>query len=197
MKQLSFLAIALLLAACNPQADSNEIPEDLADQRSMLKEKRAELAELTKVINELEDRIEEADPSARPKAVVTTEKVKVGDFSTYVKIQGNVEADDLFDATAEVGGRILSLNADEGDFVRRVDHKRHPAKEGGTAKFYCEIVDRDHLGRLLEARCEKRENGGIVRWMKCPSFLSFPPYPLLLKLFQHFTAPVFFPYQTE
>ncbi len=120
MKHLfSFLAIALLLVACNPTA--GEIPEDLEGKKAYLQEKKAELNKLTLTIAQLEAIIAEEDPSFGEKKVrlVTTGPVARTDFEHYVEIQGSIEADDMVDVTSETAGRILSLKVKEGDAVRQ------------------------------------------------------------------------------
>ncbi len=120
MRQLTYLFLALFLLACGGAGTGeNEIPEDLDAQRAMLKEKRAELNELTRLVTDLESRVEAADPTTRPAVLVTVQPVAKGAFNAYIKVQGNVEADDLFDVTAEIGGRILQMRAEEGDAVQR------------------------------------------------------------------------------
>ncbi len=117
---LSTLAIAFLLMACSQQA-GNEIPEDIAAKKALLKTKRAEAKELAAFIDTLEQAIYQQDPDSRQeeKAFVKTGKVTIGDFSHFVEVQGTVAADDYVDVSAEVAGRILSLKVKEGDAVKR------------------------------------------------------------------------------
>ena len=119
MRQLTIIALIFLLAACGSSTDGNEIPASLEGKRALLKEKKAELANLNQLISSLEDSIEILDPSTRAKALVSTMPIEKGDFSAFVKVQGQVEADELFDVTAEIGGRILRQNAKEGESVSR------------------------------------------------------------------------------
>ncbi len=113
---------ALLLTACQPQpAETDTIPEDLEGKRALLQEKKKELQELTATINELEEGIAELDPNSALNLgpVVTVSPLARQDFSRYVEIQGQVEADDRVTATPEVAGRLLSVTVDEGDRVRK------------------------------------------------------------------------------
>jgi len=122
MKYLvSIAAIALLLSACSGgESAEDALPQDLAGKRALLKEKKAELRELTAVINQLETEIAELDPSLKSQGrLVTTARVEQSDFQHFVEIQGAVEADDLVDVTPEVGGRILQLTVREGDNISR------------------------------------------------------------------------------
>ena len=118
----SMILLALLVASCQSAAPetTNEIPQDLAGKKELLNEKRAELKTLTNLIEDLEEQIAEEDPTIRKRSkLVTTIPAEQKDFSHYVEIQGSVKSDDLVDVTSEVGGRILTLKAKEGEQVRK------------------------------------------------------------------------------
>jgi len=114
--------LALLLTACQPEAaNENEIPESLEDKRALLKEKRAELKQLTEFVEKLETSAAEQDPSmiAANRRLVTTALVERTDFKHFVEIQAAVEADDYIDVTSEVAGRLIKQVAKEGDNVKK------------------------------------------------------------------------------
>lgn len=113
------LTLSLAFASC--QQAVNEIPEDLDGKRQFLKTKKAELRELTKVVQQIEAEIAELDPASQEekRRLVTTVPVTRKDFEHFVEIQGAVEAEDYVDATSEIAGRILQLKVDEGDAVRK------------------------------------------------------------------------------
>jgi membrane fusion protein (multidrug efflux system) len=115
----SILALALLMTACGSKPDTREIPEDLEGKRALLKEKRAELKELTDFVHQLEEAVAQQDPTLRAKEgqLVTTSSLVRSTFRHFVEIQGAVEADDLVDVTSEVAGRILKLTVEEGDHI--------------------------------------------------------------------------------
>ncbi len=122
MKYLVTIAavLALLLTACGggPEPAEGALPQDLEGKRALLREKKSELKELTALINQLEKEIADLDPSLKSEGrLVTTARVEQSDFQHFVEIQGAVEADDLVEATPEVGGRILQLTVREGDNV--------------------------------------------------------------------------------
>ncbi len=123
MKYLTRLfLLSILLAACNPAQPTEEaIPSDLDGKKSLLKQKRTELQELTSIIDQLETEIAELDPaiSANQKRLVTTTQIIKRDFKHYAEIQGSVEADDLIDVTSETPGIILKLPWKEGDYIRK------------------------------------------------------------------------------
>ncbi len=123
MKNLTrLLFLTLLAAACSgtPQS-TEEIPQDLDGKKSLLREKRAELQEITALIEQLESDIATQDPtiSSKQKRLVTTSQIIKRDFKHYVEIQGSVEADDLIDVTSETPGIIITFPWQEGDFIRQ------------------------------------------------------------------------------
>jgi len=112
--------LVFLLASCNSEADTEEkMPQELSEKQALLKEKRAELKELTDFVAKLETAIAEQDPSVKAKQgrLVTTRQLERQTFDHYVELQGLVAADDLVDVSPEVAGRIVQLTVKEGDNV--------------------------------------------------------------------------------
>lgn len=121
MKNILYLLPVLLFAmGCQPEVPGEEIPEDLAGKKDMLKEKKKELKELTATVNQLEEQIAELDPTSQQNlgAVVMASPIARTDFARYVEMQGEVEADDIVAATSEVAGRLVNVTVEEGDRVR-------------------------------------------------------------------------------
>ena len=115
--------LSLLGVACAPSSGPAEqavgaVPKDLEGKKALLREKRAELKEITAVITQLEDEITALDPDKNDNArLVTTQTLKTKDFKRYVEVQGVVDAEDLVAATSESPGRIITLTVEEGDRV--------------------------------------------------------------------------------
>ncbi len=112
--------LVFLLASCNSGADTQKkMPQELSEKQALLKEKRAELKELTDFVAKLETAIAEQDPSVKAKQgrLVTTRQLERQTFDHYVELQGLVAADDLVDVSPEVAGRIVQLTVKEGDNV--------------------------------------------------------------------------------
>ncbi len=113
---LSLFTVAIIQQACsNTKSD-----DSLEGKKSLLAEKKKEMAQLQASIDSLSAQIANLDPSLqiRPK-YVSTEEIKLSDFERFVDIQGNVIADESVNAVSEVGGRILRLTVKEGDAVRK------------------------------------------------------------------------------
>ena len=117
---VAFLIVATV--GCQPAANENgTLPKSLEDKRALVKEKRAELSNLTQEVEQLEKAIAEQDPTmvAQNRKPVTTAQVERSDFEHFVEIQASVAADDYINVTGEVAGRILNLTVEEGDRVRK------------------------------------------------------------------------------
>ncbi len=116
-----FIALTTLMACGGAPEEENAIPKDLDRKKALLKSKRAELRELTVLINDLEIAIADQDPRAveKPKRLVTTFPVTKETFQHYVELQASVQADDLIDVTSEASGIIVEMPLREGDYVKK------------------------------------------------------------------------------
>ncbi len=114
------IILTVVVAACQPQTETETYPQDLEGKRQLLRTKLSALQQLTQEINQLESEIAELDPQlkARQSRVVSTLPVLRGDFNSYVEIQGSVQADESVAAAPEISGRILRLTVEEGDRVQ-------------------------------------------------------------------------------
>ncbi|MEM7571848.1 MAG: efflux RND transporter periplasmic adaptor subunit [Bacteroidota bacterium] len=120
-RTLILLLLTSLVAGCGGiEIDENTIPAELEAKEALLREKRSELRVLTSFIEEIQDSIYAQDPGQRPEGtLVTTQEVAVENFTSFAELQATVAADESAMATSEIGGRLLRLNVDEGDLVRR------------------------------------------------------------------------------
>ena len=116
-KNTTYLFIILLAFSC---ASDDKIPEGLEGKKKYLAKKKTELRALQATIDTVSDQILKLDPpKEKPAANVNALVVKPIEFKRYLKTQGRVVADDIVNASSEMGGRILRLNAKEGDYVKR------------------------------------------------------------------------------
>jgi len=117
---LSILTIAILLVACQSETG---VPEDLEDKKTYLKTKRTELRTLQKEIAKIQNEIDSLTPDSlkkeKPRTLVTAIPVGKTDFARFIELQGSIEADDMVAASSETGGRLISVNAKEGQYVRK------------------------------------------------------------------------------
>ena len=118
MKYL-ILTLPLLLFACQPEEDPYTIPATLEEKRAKLKTSKQELRELTRFVNELEEKIEAEDPTEKSRSLVTVIPTERSEFKHYVAIQGSVESDEMAAVTTEMPGRLTMQKLEEGDRVRK------------------------------------------------------------------------------
>ena len=118
LKSLFLLIGISLFVACGQETET--YPTDLKGQKTLLKTKKKEARELNKLIAKLEADIEKVEPSKeKPRKVVTTMPLERKDFERFVDIQATVQSDDMVGASSETGGRIISMNLQEGDYVKK------------------------------------------------------------------------------
>ena len=106
--------VASLLIGCQPEQT------DLQTKKSMLKDKKAQLKELQKEIDSLTASIELIEPNSKKKiSLVTLDTLETITLERYATLQASVMSDELINISSEIGGRLLSVNVDEGDYVKR------------------------------------------------------------------------------
>jgi len=111
--------IIIIIIGCQPKVEESVYPTDLEGQRRLLAEKKKALKEIEGTIAKLENDIEINDPSVKNLKKVTTISIEKKDIERLVEIQGSIVADDYIMASTEVGGRLLSMNIEEGDNIRK------------------------------------------------------------------------------
>ncbi len=119
-RTLSLLGLALVLCTCGRAPDAAENPQTSEEIQAALKDRRDQLRELTQEVEELEDRLITIDPSFAPNAtLVAYETVTPSSFSNFAEVQATVRASETAMATPEIPGRILRMNFEEGDPIRK------------------------------------------------------------------------------
>jgi len=116
MKNITYIIFAsLLLFSCGPKETN-----DLAGKKKQLTEKKTELKALQGEIDKLREEILELDPpKEKAPVLVTIESVTPKDFVRYTDVQASVMSDNVVFASSEMGGRIVSMTAKEGQYVKR------------------------------------------------------------------------------
>ncbi|TVQ50298.1 MAG: efflux RND transporter periplasmic adaptor subunit [Saprospirales bacterium] len=115
---LSFSWI-FLFAACN--GNGEDVIMDLETKKDKLREKKQQLRNLQTEIESLESAIEQAENgySRRDVSLVGFDTLQKRDLRHFTNFQGNIETRNQVMATAELSGRIVSLNVSEGQSVQR------------------------------------------------------------------------------
>ena len=118
LRLLLSLLVLSTLAACGDAEE--EDPQTSEEIQQVLQTRRAELRELTKEVEDLEARLVEIDPDFAPNyTLVSYQTIGTGDFSNYSRVQATVLPEESATATPEIPGRILRMNFEEGDPIRR------------------------------------------------------------------------------
>lgn len=96
---------------------------DLASLKSLLAEKKSQVSSLQKEIDSIVAKMEVLDPAMNRKKTQRVTVLPVNDtvFSEFITVQGLLEADETVNINAESGGRLMKLNIDEGDYVKKGD----------------------------------------------------------------------------
>src|SRR5690625_3389962 len=136
MKYKILLMSFLILMSCQDQKRKSS-PDyenmDLVSLKKLMNEKMAEQTQLTHQIDSIQQRIEELDPSADNKRMsrVTAFTVKDTVFLHYYTVQGLLDAQEKIGINADVNGRIVRLNIEEGDYVGKGDLVRSEERRVG------------------------------------------------------------------
>ena len=105
--------IAGLLMACGGSNDALTELDVLKGKRDSLKlakdDLSSQIAELEKIIG--------SKDTTKSLAIVTARRVQTADFKHYFEVYGTVETDQNAQIYSELGGKITSINVNEGDRV--------------------------------------------------------------------------------
>jgi len=112
------LLAAFVFASCQPQVET--VPEDLEGKKTYLADKKSELRTLEKEIKTIEAEIEKLEPAKeKTKKAVTTFGLQPKEYRSFTELQGSIQSSNAVNISSEIGGRMTSLNIDEGDYVKR------------------------------------------------------------------------------
>jgi membrane fusion protein (multidrug efflux system) len=109
MKKLIYIPVVLLMAAC-----SNKQPKDKTAELADLKKQQAEISsKIAKLQTEVgkKDSVKSTD--------VSTYKIKAGNFTNYVQIQGRIDAQDNVTAYPQAPGAITAIYVKPGQHVSK------------------------------------------------------------------------------
>ena len=121
-KLLLLLFCSLLIAGISScgQNESDDEQKSLEQKKDELREKRKTLNQLQGDIQRLESEIEARgnDRERESKVLVELDTLRKQDLKHFTVFQGNVDTRNRVTASAEVSGRIISLAVEEGQAVR-------------------------------------------------------------------------------
>ncbi len=125
MKNLLGLLVVAIVGgmSCGQSAESGRSDElqHLEEKKALLMQKRTALRALEQEIAQLERELAEALPSAAAGVVtpVSVVRLQPTDFQHFVEVQGVIVSDEIVKVSPEVGGRLIELEVEEGDMVRK------------------------------------------------------------------------------
>ena len=120
MKKIFIYILLASLAACSPKTDNSTIPEDLEGKKQFLSAKKKELKELKTQIDKVSKQIAKLDPpKEKPAKPVATQILKSKEFKRFVEVPANIVAEDIVNASSDMGGRLLGVNVKEGQYVKK------------------------------------------------------------------------------
>ena len=118
---ITSIIVSSLVLTYSCQGDNKtEEPVTIDGIKELLAKKKAELNVLQAEIDQLQEEIVAASPELQEKAkLVDTLVVKTQNFKRFIDIQGKVLADDIVNVVSEVPGRIISVRAEEGEYIQK------------------------------------------------------------------------------
>lgn len=120
--RILYFTLIVLLASCAPESNTptGELPSDVATLKQMRTEVRSELEALESRLSEIDGKLQEVSPvMVKAAALVTTLHVRKADFEHFVAMQASVQSDEIVRLGSEAAGRIVSLNVEEGQNVKK------------------------------------------------------------------------------
>lgn len=113
------LLFILTLASCG-RAPVDEKAETVSEIQELIKAKRTTIRDLAKSIDSLESKLFVLKPELAPKGtLVSFATIKTESFEDYANVQATVVASESAVASPQIPGRILQMNFEEGDAIRK------------------------------------------------------------------------------
>jgi RND family efflux transporter MFP subunit len=110
------ICIILLATLTAPSCGNEKAAKNPAERLASLREQYAEIG---KEIKALEAKLSESDSSGAKGRLVVTEAIEAGPFTTYIEVQGRVDARQNVEVSAEAMGVVRSVRVKTGDVVRK------------------------------------------------------------------------------
>ena len=170
MKYIFGLTICVFFFACG--APEAAWPEDLGGKQNLLTQKKNALKTINEDIEKLEKELSVLMPNKEEKKyAVNVLPLKRETFTSYAKIQGAVMTDNVVMASSETGGRIVSMNINEGDYVKA--GQLIATMDAGTIeKQLDELTTRLDLAKTVFERQERLWNqkiGSEIQYIQAKS----------------------------
>lgn len=120
MNKSPIFIFSLILIFSIIGCEKKEYSDDIAGKKAHLSDLKKERISLDDQIKALNDELEILEPKKEKEPInVTYRGLSSETFERFSTIQASVIGDDLVSASSETGGRILSINYKEGDYVKK------------------------------------------------------------------------------
>lgn len=118
--RIIILLVAVTVIFSCKEKDKTEWPTDLKGKKELVSKKKEEIKKIKEDIDKLNDEILVLNPrKEKVAAPVGIVKIAPMDFEKFTTVQGSVQADKSAFISSETGGRLTSIRAKEGDYIRR------------------------------------------------------------------------------
>lgn len=118
MKNITSILLLMFLAlSCGEKTidlnNVNEVKAELKKKKDAKKVLEIGIADLSEILLVLEPRKEKTP------LLITTQTLEASDFKRMIEVQASVISDDQVYVSSEIGGRLLSVQVKEGQYVKR------------------------------------------------------------------------------
>lgn len=122
MKKLILLIIPIFVFSCMASSnESGELPEDFGALQKMQKNAKDEIKQLNERLVDIEQKMREVAPEKfeRDAKLITTMPLERSTFIKYADIQGELDIKNELNISSETGGRLITMDLEEGQYVRK------------------------------------------------------------------------------
>lgn len=120
MRGLYFIILLGTLISCGPKGAIVCADDDLDCKKKLLTEKKQSLKDLEKEVKQLKrDILKLNPPKEKAPTQVETLVLQPKEFKRFIETPGRIVADEVVNASSETGGRIVSMNVKEGDYIKK------------------------------------------------------------------------------
>jgi membrane fusion protein (multidrug efflux system) len=118
--KLKFPVLSLLLVGILACSGESGEASGVEGKKKLLDDKKTELKTLESEISLLKEELLILDPPKEKEALLVKTVTAVNqDFTRFTDVQASVMSDDMVYASSELGGRIVTLNVREGQYVKK------------------------------------------------------------------------------
>lgn len=114
MKKWIFMALVLVIAACNNTENEESIKQQISQYKKQVNDLNLKIGELEKKLNSID-----ASDNNAFKVPVEVQDLKYETFEHFIEVSGSAEAVNEANISAEMSGLITNIFVDEGQYVQK------------------------------------------------------------------------------